>query len=86
MSTGAAQDCDGVFGTAPAYMYCSEAPGTCSFVASLGMTSSCNDVCGMFGATCASADLNDVDPCTSSGVTTCDDATSNDAICTCNLP
>lgn len=78
--------CDDLFGAVPGYIPCEETPTTCSFNATLGMTS-CDAMCMMFGATCAETFTNTASDCASIDVaTTCDDATANDHICVCNKP
>lgn len=78
--------CDDVFGAAPGYVLCEETPDTCSFNATLAMTS-CDAMCMMFGSTCTEAFTNMASDCASIDVaTTCDDATANDHICVCAKP
>jgi hypothetical protein len=78
--------CDGLFGAAPGYMLCEETDTTCSFTATLAMTS-CDAMCMMFGATCTATFTNTAPDCASIDVeTTCDDATANDQICVCAKP
>lgn len=84
-TTAAAGACDAMYGAAEGYMFCTEMVDQCQFVATLNMAMGCEDVCVGQGGTCIGADLNDVDPCTSTAVSDCADATSNDAICTCSL-
>ena len=84
MDTGA-MTCDEMYGGAMDYMSCDEQPDSCAFNVTMNMMASCDDVCMMFGGTCLQADLNDVDLCVSTGASTCDDMTSNNAICTCSL-
>lgn len=85
-SGGMTASCDDVFGAAPGYLLCEETPTTCSFNATLTMTS-CDAMCMMFGATCSAAFTNTASDCASMDVaTTCDDATANDHICVCNKP
>ena len=76
--------CDEQYGGATDYMSCTEEPTTCAFNVTVGMTDNCNDVCGSFGGMCVGAQLNDVDLCTSTGDTTCDDNTVSDLICICD--
>jgi hypothetical protein len=83
-STGAAGTCDAQFGAATDYLLCVETADTCQFSVTVNMAASCNDVCTMFGGSCAGADANEAELCTSTVVTTCDDATFGDGICTCN--
>lgn len=84
-STGAAGACDMMYGGAEGYMFCEELADGCRFVAALNMAMACNDVCAAFGGTCNGAELNDADPCTSSGAGTCEQADVTDIICICSL-
>jgi hypothetical protein len=85
-SGGAAGTCDEIFGAAPGYLLCEETPETCSFNATLTMTS-CDSMCMMFGSTCTGVFTNTASDCASIDVaTTCDDATANDQICVCAKP
>lgn len=83
MDTGA-MTCDEQFGAALDYMLCDEQPDSCQFNVTMNMMASCNDVCAMYGGMCTAADTNDADLCVSSGMSTCDDMASNNAICTCS--
>lgn len=85
-SGGPAATCDETFGAAPGYLLCEETPDTCSFNATLTMTS-CDAMCMMFGSTCTAAFTNMASDCASIDVaTTCDDATAMDHICVCAKP
>jgi hypothetical protein len=85
-SGGMVMECDGIFGAAPGYILCEETVDTCSFNATLTMTS-CDAMCMMFGSTCVEAYTNTASDCASIDVaTTCDDATAVDHICVCQKP
>jgi hypothetical protein len=85
-SGGVPAECDGIFGAAPGYILCEETADTCSFNATLAMTS-CAAMCMMFGATCTETYTNMASDCASIDVaTTCDDATAMDHICVCAKP
>ncbi len=81
--TGAVAPCDETYGAAADYMLCEETADSCSFNVTAAMMS-CNAVCEGFGGMCLGAQFNEGDLCTSTGDNTCDDATSNDLICTCS--
>lgn len=81
--TGMAPTCDELYGSALEYQRCSEEPTSCSFNVRVDMTASCNQVCGMFGRVCLTADLNESEICVSVGEVSCDDMSFVDGICTC---
>ena len=82
--SGGAGMCDAMYGGATDYMLCEETADTCRFNVTTAMTSSCTMVCESFGGTCVGAQLNDTDPCLSTGDSTCDDATLTDLMCICS--
>lgn len=82
--TGAAATCDEMYGGATDYMLCEEAADSCRFNVTTAMAASCDMVCQSFGGTCVGAQLNEADPCTSTGDTTCDDGGNNDLMCICS--
>lgn len=83
-SGGEMQTCDERYGTVSDYELCEETSDSCSFNAAGTMTTSCDAICEMFGGTCLAANLNETDPCTSEGPTTCDAMELDDTICICS--
>ncbi len=82
--TGAAMTCDMQYGAATDYMLCEELPESCRFNVTIGMAANCTSVCESFGGMCLGAQLNDADPCLSTGDTTCEDMAVNDLMCICS--
>ena len=83
-SSGGPATCDEMYGGAMDYMLCEEAADSCRFNVTIAMTANCTMVCESFGGSCIGAQLNDADPCLSTGDTTCEDMAVNDLMCICS--